>query len=295
MIEIKNSADFGEILIYGDIVSDSSQLWGYEDMCPSIIVDQIKELNNKPINIRINSCGGSVFGGVAIYNVLKSYKGQKTVYVDGCACSIASVIAMCGDKIVMYENSYLMIHSAWAGGIQGNSNDLREVADLLDQMDSTILNIYKTKLKDSFSVEDLQALIKAETWLKAEECVDIFNDIEIVEEEVKAYAKLNKDLFNYKNIPSNLFNAEEEEEPQEEPCKECGKVPCECEEEEPKDEAEVVVEVEEEVKDEVCPKCGQDPCECEDDKDDEEQRKEQQAKAKQLEFENALEYLKKFK
>ena len=269
MLEIKNNSDYGEIYIYGDVTTDSSGLWSYEDVCPSIIVDQIKELKNKPLNIRINSCGGSVFGGIAIYNTLKSYKGYKTVYIDGCACSIASVIAMCADKIVMCKNSYLMIHSAWVGGVQGNAEEMRKVAELLDEMDSTILNIYKTKLKDSYPIEDLQQLIKAESWLKAEECVEIFNDIEIDEEtKIEAYAKL--DSFNYKNIPSSILNLQEEDEDKEEeekPCEECEadeeveKEPIEEEDIEEDDKPQVALKNEEQDK-EVCKECHKEPCEC---------------------------------
>ena len=329
MLEIKNNSDYGEIYIYGDVTTDSSGLWSYEDVCPSIIVDQIKELKNKPLNIRINSCGGSVFGGIAIYNTLKSYKGYKTVYIDGCSCSIASVIAMCADKIVMCKNSYLMIHSAWVGGVQGNAEEMRKVAELLDEMDSTILNIYKTKLKDSYPIEDLQQLIKAESWLKAEECVEIFNDIEIDEEaKIEAYAKL--DSFNYKNIPSSILNLQEEDEDKEEeekPCEECGKNPCECEvEEDEKVEEEIIVDKEEveeekelekepledkeeEIKDEVdeepleeevedkkvCEECGSDPCICEELKREETQEKLYAQAQRFNAFMKAQEFMKKYK
>lgn len=329
MLEIKNNSEFGEIYIYGDVTSDSSGLWSYEDTCPSIIVDQIKELGNKPLNIRINSLGGSVFGGVAIYNALKSYKGFKTVYIDGYACSIASVISMCADKIVMYKNSYMMIHSAWTGNVQGNADELRKTAELLDEMDSTILNIYKTKLKDDYSVEDLQALIKAETWLKAEQCIAIFNDIEIAEEEVVAYAKVKDFINKYKNIPSDLLDKleededeeekevveeekveieidKDEEEKEEQPIKKEPKEDINKEEgidkpieKEPIEEEKVEEEIEEmednaeDVEDKVCEECGCDPCICE-----EITRKEQKEKllAKAMEWTKylqALDYINK--
>ena len=327
MLEIKNNSDYGEIYIYGDVTTDSSGLWSYEDVCPSIIVDQIKELKNKPLNIRINSCGGSVFGGIAIYNTLKSYKGYKTVFIDGCACSIASVIAMCADKIVMCKNSYLMIHSAWVGGVQGNAEEMRKVAELLDEMDSTILNIYKTKLKDSYPIEDLQELIKAESWSKAEECVEIFNDIEIDDEtKIEAYAKLDNSKFNYKNVPSILnLQEEEEKEEEEKPCEECGKNPCECEveedekveeeivdkeeveeeelEKEPLEDKEEEVEdkvdeepLEEEVEDKkVCETCLYDPCICEEIKRKQEKEEYHDRAIRELAYMKAQEFMKKYK
>ena len=183
LLEIKNNSDYGEIYIYGDVTTDSSGLWSYEDVCPSIIVDQIKELKNKPLNIRLNSCGGSVFGGIAIYNTLKSYKGYKTVYIDGCACSIASVIAMCADKIVMCKNSYLMIHSAWVGGVQGNAEEMRKVAETLNGLTKEIEEKVAAKCE------------KKKT--------------KIIEEELEVISKKNIEistLINYLNNVCNYLN-----------------------------------------------------------------------------------------
>ena len=292
--KIKNSADkeLAQIYIYGDIVGSEADKWSYDDCCPTEIRDFLKEHEGKDLEIRINSCGGDCFGGIAVANMIKNYKGRTVAYIDGLSASIATVIASACDEIHMTKNSFWMIHRAWTFAC-GNVQDLQETIEVLNKMDKAILECYSKHLKDGVSLDTIKELMDKETWLCGEEVLEYFNFI-IDEEEVKAYAKVNKD-FNYRNTPSNLLNEIEEEEPhEEEVCEKCGKNPCGCEE--PKDEAEVVVEVEEEVKDEVCPKCGQDPCECKDDKDDEEQRKEQQAKAKhELEYLNALEYLKKFK
>ena len=215
MIEIKNNAEVAELYIYGDIVSNSSEKW-FDEVCPEDVIEELNGLGNKPLNIRISSYGGSVFGGISLFNILKSYKGYKTAIIDSCACSIASVIAMSADKIKMYDSSYLMIHRAWVGGACGNAEDLEKQVELLKQLDNTILDIYKTKLKADYPVEDLVDLINAESWLTAKECMEIFDDIELAEDEVLAFAKVDKQDFlnhlsNYKNIPESLKAQLEEE------------------------------------------------------------------------------------
>ena len=87
----------------------------------------------KQINIYINSRGGSVFEGTAIYNQLRRHPAHKTVYVDGFACSIASVIAMAGDEVVMPRNALMMVHNAMMG-VWGNAAELRKAADDLDKI-----------------------------------------------------------------------------------------------------------------------------------------------------------------
>ena len=271
MIEIKNNAEVADIYIYNEIVSNSNEKW-FDEICPEDVITELSKLDNKPLNIHINSYGGSVFGGIALYNVLANYKAHKTIIIESCACSIASVLAMAGDTIKMYNSSYMMIHRAWCGGLAGNAMDLRKQADILEQLDKTILDIYKTKLKDSYDVNTLIEKIDAESWLTANECAEIFNNIEIIQDEILAYAKVDKENFvnylnNYKNVPQEIINElqNEEEIPQEEKvCEECGKNPCECEQQE--EDAQVEEEKEQEIIDEVV----------EDDKKEEPQEEQQE-------------------
>ena len=234
--DIRNMSETSaDIFFYGDILSNEAEQFSYDDVVPSTVIQQLAELKGKDINIHISSYGGSVFGGLSIYNSLMALDCKKTVYIDSCACSIASVIAMAGDKIVMPSNSMLMIHSAFCGCV-ANADEMRKQAEILDKIDAQILEIYKTRLRDDYAVEDLVALIKAESWLSAKECAEIFNNIELEEEKCVAFAKANESDFfnNYKNVPFELLNElqEDEEIPQEtdeEVCEECGKNPCECE------------------------------------------------------------------
>ncbi|CEQ08627.1 putative Clp protease [[Clostridium] sordellii] len=135
-IEIKNQTEEkAELYFYGDIVSDSwSSWWADEDKCPQDVSDFLKELeNSQNVDIYINSGGGSVFGGIAIYSMLKRHKGKKTVHVDGLAASIASVIALAGDEVIVPKYASFMIHNPlcmlWNSY---NASDLRKIASTLD-------------------------------------------------------------------------------------------------------------------------------------------------------------------
>ena len=100
-----------DLYIYGDIVSSWWGAWSKEDTYPTAIKDFIEKAGGRRINMHINSGGGSVFAGMAIYNLLKNYQGEVITYIDGRAASIASVIALAGDKIVMRTGSAIMTTS----------------------------------------------------------------------------------------------------------------------------------------------------------------------------------------
>ena len=144
------------------------------------VEEELKNANNKPLNIYINSNGGEVFEGFAIYNVIKRYGGQKTVYIDGLAASIASVIAMAGDKVVMNKASMLMIHNA-SGGCYGNAEEMKKVVEALEQINSVIKDIYVAKT--GLSVEKLTELMDNETFMTPSECLEYGFCDEVLEEE----------------------------------------------------------------------------------------------------------------
>ena len=111
-----------------------------------------------------------MFEGTAIYNQLRRHSAYKTVYIDGFACSIASVIAMAGDKIIMPKNALMMIHNMWMGVI-GNAAELRKAADDLDVINSAGRNAYLAKAGDKLTADQLAEMMDAETWLTAEQCI----------------------------------------------------------------------------------------------------------------------------
>lgn len=177
MWEIRQSANAGtlDIYIYGDVESDSYD-WLTDEVIESETSanhfrDELaKYPNATQINIYINSYGGSVFEGTAIYNQLRRNPAHKTVYIDGFACSVASVIAMAGDEIVMPRNALMMIHNMWMGAV-GNSAELRKAADDLDVINTAGRSAYLAKAGDKLPEAKLIEMMDAETWLTAEDCI----------------------------------------------------------------------------------------------------------------------------
>ena len=124
------SESAGELLIYGPIASES---WWGDEVTPKQFKEDLDKLGAiEELNIYINSGGGDVFAGQAIHSILKRHSAKKTVYVDGLAASIASVVAMAGDTIVMPKNAMMMIHKAWTMAV-GNANDFRKLADDMEK------------------------------------------------------------------------------------------------------------------------------------------------------------------
>lgn len=173
-LKIKNITDqTADIYFYGEIVGDEWSKWTNADTCPQDVIDALNAAEGKNLNVYINSPGGSVFAGVAIYNMLSRHKGKKTVYVDGMAASIASVIAMAGDEIVIPSNAYLMIHNPLCC-VCGNASELRKMADDLDIIRMGMEDIYKTKLKHGVGIDDIIKLMDAETWMTGEQAAKYY-------------------------------------------------------------------------------------------------------------------------
>ena len=164
------NADALELYIYDTVESDG---WWYDsDTSAKHFRDELaKHPNAKEITVYINSLGGSVMEGIAIYNQLKRHPAHKTVRIDGFACSIASVIAMAGDTIIMPKNTVMMIHNAWTIAI-GNSKELHKAADDLDTINQASRQAYLDKAGDKLTEEKLTELLDAETYLTAEQCLE---------------------------------------------------------------------------------------------------------------------------
>ena len=201
-----------ELFFYGEIVSSSWDAWQMEDQYPENVKSLIDDIGDRDIDIHINSPGGNVFAGCAIYNLLKNAKGTKTVYIDGVAASISSIIAMAGDEIIIPENAYLMIHKPMLSISNANANELRQEADLLDKFEAGILNTYMTKTLPEITEAVLAEKLEAETWLSGQEASEIFTNI-TVSAANQAAAKIDVEMFrNYKNIPQKIKNKTEKKE-----------------------------------------------------------------------------------
>lgn len=211
-LEVKNSTDTtADLYFYGDIVSSWWGAWTDEDQYPDSVKNFLLDHKDKNLNIYVNSGGGSVFAGLAIYNMLKRHTGEKTVYIDGLAASIASVIAMAGDKVVMPKSSMLMVHKPWSWS-SGNSNDFRKMANDLDEIEKCILAVYEENLKDGVDMQSIIDMVNAETWLTGDDAKNYFN-IEIGEEK-QAAACISDCFKNYSHTPKSLIqNSKEQEKP----------------------------------------------------------------------------------
>jgi len=205
-IEIKNQTEAAaDLYFFGDINSESLGEWQKyypDDKAPKDVQDFLDQLDGVlKINVHINSGGGSVFGGIAIYNILKRHNAEIVVYVEGLAASIASVIAMAGDKIIIPANAQMMIHKP-SSITWGNADDMRKEADILDGCQKVILNTYMQHAKDGVTAEEINALIDAETWKNGEEWQEFF-DIE-VSEKSQATACESEYFDKYNNLPDKL-------------------------------------------------------------------------------------------
>lgn len=203
---IKNQTDSSaDLFFYGDIVSETWQSERYEDdMAPGDVKEFLDQLDGtENINIHINSGGGSVFGGIAIYNMLRRNNAHKTVYVDGLAASIASVIMMAGDEIVMPKNATVMIHKPSASYFftTKNADDLRKDAESLDTCQEAIMQTYMTKAK--VDKEEIEQKVNDETWLTGEEAAELF-DIKVEEANDAVACAGSSMFFCYKNVPTSL-------------------------------------------------------------------------------------------
>ena len=166
--QVKQTAsNTADIYIYGDIYD---RWWSEEANSAISLKDKLLELGDiSEINLHINSLGGDVFEGLAMFTLLKQHKATVKVYIDGIAASIASVIAMAGDHIYMPKNSMMMVHNCWTYAC-GNSKDFRKAADDLDKIMEASIESYLSKVK--ISRAELVELLDNESWLTAQECFD---------------------------------------------------------------------------------------------------------------------------
>lgn len=202
--EIKNfiQNESADIYIYNEISS-----WeGEEVTSAQSFRKDLEALGNvKKINVMINSPGGSVGDGLTIASLLQRHTAYVTAYVDGMACSIASVIACAADKLVMGRSSLLMVHNALTF-TYGNAKDLRKQADDLDAVTASLRQMYLMKAGDKLTEGKIKELMDNESWLSAKECIELGLCDEILETN-KMVAKLpSKFKGMYNNIPKELLN-----------------------------------------------------------------------------------------
>ncbi len=151
-----------EIAIYTDI--DSQTGFG-----PQALREALAEADGGPMTIHLNSEGGNVIDGLACYNLLRSYKGDTTVVIDGMALSIASLIVCGADKVKMAENAWLMVHNPH-NEAKGDGNDMRDMAGLLDGMRDQLAAVYTAK--SNKPTEEVLQMMAAETWMTGPQALE---------------------------------------------------------------------------------------------------------------------------
>lgn len=195
--------------IYGDItsfpMSDS-------EVSSANLSKQLESLKDvKQINVYINSYGGEVGEGLAIYNALKRHKAKIKTVCDGFACSIASVIFMAGDERIMNDASLLMIHNAWSFA-EGNAEQLRKQADDLDKITQASIKVYKAN--SDLTEDEIKSLMNAETWILPDEAVEYGFATSVTKTDKKsANQNVMKQLFDI--IKAHQVAEEEETEEEE--------------------------------------------------------------------------------
>lgn len=186
-----SASDQAEILIY-DVIG-----WPFNDA--GDLVRYIAGLKGKDILVRLNTPGGDVFDGMAIYNALAGHQGRVTMRIESLAASMGSVLAMAGKEVQAYQNTMMMIHEPWTY-MAGNQYELREVADILEKISSNMLDIYIGKSR--VGKREMKEIMKAETWLTAKEAKEK-GFIDTIIEAGKG-AKAQFDLSMYANVPDAI-------------------------------------------------------------------------------------------
>lgn len=191
----------GEIYIYQEI----GEGW-FGGISADSFSKELKEIGQVDVlDIFINSPGGNVFDGIAIYNQLKRFNAKKIVHIDGLAASIASVLMLAGDEIRMAKNAQVMIHDPW-GMCVGTADDMVKSAEALSQVKETIVETYRARTRQS--ADEIKKWMEAETWMLSGEAksrgfVDFIEDEE---------ADINDMAFpmlkNFKNVPSEIRNTQ---------------------------------------------------------------------------------------
>ena len=189
-----------ELYIYGDI---TSLKWFEDDVTSYDFAKELAQIDTD-LKVRINSYGGEVSQGLAIYNLLKSFDKKVTTVCDVFACSSASVIFMAGDERIMNKASLLLIHNAWTQAV-GDSNELRKQAEDLEKVTKPSIDIYvsSTGLDES----KIREMMDEETWLTSDEALEMGFATKIIEDEPKQSINemyLNHQVMENKKLAKQL-------------------------------------------------------------------------------------------
>jgi ATP-dependent Clp protease, protease subunit len=158
----EHKADGKELHLYA-LGPIADALWWGDEVTPKAVIDALNDKGEaESIHVHINSYGGSVFAGIAIFNLLRNSGLRVVASVEGIAASAASLILMAGDERRVPENAFVMIHNPWTFAM-GESDDLRKTADVLDQIQASLVSTYARR--SGLSEDKVKTMLDAETWL----------------------------------------------------------------------------------------------------------------------------------
>lgn len=195
--EAAEGADEATIYLYDQIVSDelTAEWWG--GVAPQTFVKELLAIDAPVIHLRINSPGGDVFAGRVMEQAIREHKSKVIAHIDGYAASAASYVALAADEVVIAPGGMFMIHKAWSIGY-GNSDDLLQLASLLDKIDGTLADTYVRETKNER--QQILDWMLAETWFTADEAI-AHGFADRISESEKAKAQVRFDLSAYAHAP----------------------------------------------------------------------------------------------
>jgi ATP-dependent Clp protease, protease subunit len=196
--DIKNEAGQIEVYIYGYVGRDD---FDDEAVSASEFIDAIKPYDALPLSLHINSGGGDVFEGIAIYTAIINRAGKTTSHIDGLAASIASIIAIASDEVLIMSGAMMMIHRA-SSCTWGNADDFLALAETLQKLDGNLADIYASKT--NMSAEEALAAIAKTTWYTAEEAVQVGLADAIDDSVLKAVACIDARFLDRYDVPDPI-------------------------------------------------------------------------------------------
>ena len=143
--------------------------WTGEGVTAKRVAGALRAMGAGPVTVNVNSPGGDMFEGLAIYNLLREHEGEVTVKVIGLAASAASIIAMAGDTVQIARAGFLMIHNCWVMA-QGNRHDLREFAEMMEPFDAAMADIYVART--GLDTEEVTRQMDGETWINGSSAIE---------------------------------------------------------------------------------------------------------------------------
>lgn len=204
--QMKASADnkSADVFIYGEITKYAWEEYG--EVSSITFKNELDALGDglETINLYINSPGGSVFETMAIIAMLQRHPAEIISHIDALAASCASALPMISKRVIMYNNSMMMIHNAWTYA-WGNANELRKAADDIERINQSMIQFYLDRAGDKLDADTLKQLLDAETWLTAEEAMNYGLCDEIISANNAAACIDEKWSKKYQNVPSQLL------------------------------------------------------------------------------------------